>query len=135
MDRVTLEQKYGLHKTIVVNPSGLIRWYNRLIEKTAEELDVQDVLRMARQKILIDVAGNRAVDLFLTDPFAGEIDDGDLLELLVSMGDVIKKNVNKQELKRVIDRAKKDMQFFEWDSEENKVRFQRNLDKLNYILQ
>ncbi|MCL2655159.1 MAG: contact-dependent growth inhibition system immunity protein [Coriobacteriia bacterium] len=66
--------------------SGLIVWYNRLIDKTIEELDVVDVSKMMRQNILKTEAVNRAIELFLINPYDGEMQDGDLLASLIAVG-------------------------------------------------
>jgi len=41
---------------------------------------------MIRQNILRGLAIDRAIELFLNEPFDGEMQDGDLLALLVSCG-------------------------------------------------
>ena len=68
----TLGELYGLEKD--VNPvlvTSLVEWYNRLVDKTVDELDIYDVTRMVRQNTLIEVAVFRAVDLFCSDHFSG----------------------------------------------------------------
>lgn len=58
----------------------LQKWYNQLIDKTIHEITVPDVLRMIRQKQLIDLAMSKAINLLKDDVFAGESFDGELLE-------------------------------------------------------
>lgn len=58
----------------------LQKWYNQLIDKTIHEITVPDVLRMIRQKQLIDLAMSKAINLLKDDVFAGESYDGELLE-------------------------------------------------------
>ena len=36
-------------------------WYNRLIEKTVDELDASDVLKMLRQTLFVDLAMTTAI--------------------------------------------------------------------------
>lgn len=58
----------------------LQKWYNQLIDKTIHEITVPDVLRMIRQKQLIDLAMSKAINLLKDDVFAGESYDGELFE-------------------------------------------------------
>lgn len=58
----------------------LQKWYNQLIDKTIHEITVPDVLRMIRQKQLIDLAMSKAINLLKDDVFAGESYAGELLE-------------------------------------------------------
>lgn len=60
--------------------SPLEKWYNQLIEKTVSEITVADVLRMIRQKELVKLAMQRAIELLWEDVFIGEMYDGELLE-------------------------------------------------------
>ena len=60
--------------------SPLEKWYNQLIEKTVSEITVADVLRMIRQKELVKLAMQRAIELLREDVFIGEMYDGELLE-------------------------------------------------------
>jgi transcriptional accessory protein Tex/SPT6 len=53
--------------------SGLNKWYNNLIDKTVNELVVVDVSKMVRKNILKDLAIEKAIDLFINDPFAVEM--------------------------------------------------------------
>ena len=65
--------------------SGLINWYNKLIDKTYDQLTVTDVSRMIRQDVLKTVAIKRAIELFLNNPYEGEYSDGELLNVLTSL--------------------------------------------------
>jgi len=80
-----LKEMYHLSYDSSGFESGLVNWYNRLIDKTITELNVKDVSKMIRQDILREVAVKKAIDLFLNDPYDGEYEDGDLLNLLVSL--------------------------------------------------
>jgi len=65
--------------------SGLVNWYNQLIDKSHDGLSIADVCKMIRQDILKDIAVQKAIDLFLNDPYDGEYDDGGLLNVLASL--------------------------------------------------
>ncbi len=60
----------------------LQKWYNRLIEKTTDDIDVTDILRMLRQKVFVDLAIPTAIKLLQKDVYAGELYEGEVLEKL-----------------------------------------------------
>ncbi|MGN1146658.1 MAG: contact-dependent growth inhibition system immunity protein [Acetatifactor sp.] len=55
----------------------LQKWYNQLIDKTPSEITVADVLRMMRQKQLINLAMSKAIKFLQDDVFIGETYDGE----------------------------------------------------------
>lgn len=101
----------------------LQKWYNQLIDKTIHEITVPDVLRMIRQKQLIDLAMSKAINLLKDDVFAGESYDGELLEkvseldgsFLVSYAD---------DLRNIIRNALEKCALHEWayDGEEDELK-------------
>ncbi|MDE7293050.1 MAG: hypothetical protein K2N72_01355 [Oscillospiraceae bacterium] len=54
-------------------------WYNKLLGKRKTEINIADVLRMFRQKVCLDIAGEIAVRFLEDDPFIGELWDCQLL--------------------------------------------------------
>ena len=130
----SLKSLYGLEYDKSNYQSSLINWYNRLIDKSADELSIMDVSRMIRQNILKEVAIDRAVELLLSEPFGGEMQDGDLLALLVSCGSEITKS---RQLKLLIDMIHKldnEVSDFDWENEDNKTLFERNITSMKRIL-
>ena len=65
--------------------SGLVNWYNQMIDKTDEELDSTDVSKMIRQNILKEVAVKKIIELSVKGPYDGEFSDGGLLKIIVSL--------------------------------------------------
>ena len=61
---------------------ALDKWYDSLINKTADEIDLEDVSRMLSQNVFIDLGIKRAMEILSEDPIAGVFYDGQLLELL-----------------------------------------------------
>ena len=114
--------------------SGLTNWYNKLIDKSIDELSVADVSRMIRQDIMKDVAIDRAIELFLIEPFDGEMQDGDLLALLVSCGANAVKNSRVQALIAIIVKLENEFDEFEWANENSRMLFVQNLAGLKQIL-
>ena len=54
-------------------------WFNTIMEKTKDQLNVSDVSRMLRQKICSKVAIKRAIEMLSDDPFIGEMFEGQLM--------------------------------------------------------
>lgn len=63
----------------------LQKWYNQLIDKIPSEISVADVLRMIRQKELINLAMSKAIIFLQDDVFIGEAYDGEMLEKISEM--------------------------------------------------
>ena len=59
-------------------------WFNTIMEKTKDQLNVTDVSRMLRQKICSRVAIKRAIEMLSDDPFVGEMFEGQLMFNLYS---------------------------------------------------
>jgi hypothetical protein len=115
--------------------SGLINWYNNVIDKTINQLNVMDVSKMLRQNILWEVAINRAIELFIHDPFDGEMTDGDLLNLLLSIEkNYIKQNKHIEHLATLTNELSFTYMNFDWENESSKNLFKVNLDNLREII-
>ena len=57
--------------------------YYSILNKEKNELNVSDVYFMLRQSILPDLARERNIELLLNNPLAGEMYEGQLLEILI----------------------------------------------------
>lgn len=108
--------------------SGLVNWYNRLLDKKVDELDAVDVSKMIRQDILKEVAIDRAIDLFLSNPFDGEMQDGDLLALLIVNSNLIKNGKKRKDLINAITELESSYLNFDWADNQSKVLFKKNLN-------
>ncbi|KAF5063135.1 CDI immunity protein [anaerobic digester metagenome] len=64
----------------------LQKWFNQLIDKQVSEIEVPDVLRMIRQNEFMDIAIPKAVEFLKTNPFAGEMYEGELMKKIVQSG-------------------------------------------------
>jgi len=126
---MSLRKEYSLSYDSSGFNSGLVKWYNHLIDKTYETLDIEDVAKMLRQDILYEVAVEKSVDLFLEDPYDGEYEDGDLLNLLISLElNKINKSII-QRFKAILKSLQSEYVEFEWE-EELKEGYRKNIDRM-----
>lgn len=65
-------------------PYPLPMWYNQLLDKRTDEINLRDIFRMINNDILPELAIEKAIDAFIENPFDGEMMDGQLLELFVN---------------------------------------------------
>lgn len=63
-------------------------WYNQLIDKTIDQISLRDVFSMISNDILPEVAIDKAIEFFVSDPFAGENYPGQILESFVKNSDI-----------------------------------------------
>lgn len=97
--------------------SNLDKWYVTLLNKTMEEVDIKDISRMLRQDILIDLAVNKAVEILKENPLAGEMYDGQLLEILYSVD--VNKYKETDKVKDILIKINSNISSFERMSDED----------------
>ena len=56
------------------------KWYNELIDKSINEINIADVLRMLRQKVFTKLAMLKAIEFLRKNIFVGELYDGELYD-------------------------------------------------------
>ena len=110
--------------------SGLINWYNKVIDKTYEDLTLADVCKMIRQNIVKNVAIKKAIELFLCNPYDGEHIDGDLLATLTSLDTKLFDVHYNRELKYVLEDVKQGYNDFDWSDEKTKIQYAKNIEKM-----
>jgi len=131
---MSLKEMYGLIYDNSGYDSGLVRWYNDLIDKSYGQLDATDVSKMMHQNILMQVATERAIDLFINDPFCGEFYDGELLDVIISQEVIVKLRQEVLDGLRLFLKSFKAECFSEWSDEETRRQYLGNLDILKTIL-
>jgi len=133
-DKKALKISYGLDYDKSGINTSLIRWYNKLIDKTEEELDAADVRRMIRQDILSEVAIKKAIELFMSNPYGGEMWDGELLSILVTCDYDFEACTQQDSLSFVVTEAEKEMYDFVWCTDDDRELFKENLKILRGLL-
>lgn len=91
-------------------PYPLPIWYNQLLDKTTDEIDLKDIFRMINNNILPELAIEKAIDAFIVNPFDGEMMDGQILELFVNKSSMFfnSKNVKFIEMINIIEKMDND---------------------------
>lgn len=100
---------------------ALDTWYARLINKTADEIDLEDVSRMLTQNIFIDLGIKKAMEILSEDPIAGVFYDGQLLELLSAVDLDDFKDLS--QLKLLLQKINNNLSNLDWSSEEDQIEF------------
>ncbi|MNP00305.1 hypothetical protein D3C76_920940 [compost metagenome] len=123
-----IKEIYSIDQSIQTDNSDspLDHWYDRLINKKVDELDVEDVSRMLGQHVFIDLGIEKAIEILSEDPLAGEMYDGHLLKLLCS----IETNNFRDlvQLKKLLQTIKSNLSQFEWADEEDQEEYAELLE-------
>ena len=112
-----IRDMYNITFSVADIPSGdrsiLHEWYSSVIEKTYDQLNVADVTRMLIQKMFLDLAVPKAIELMEENPFCGQRYDGELLELLFNL-DANYLEAYKYEVKKVLSETLDRIDSHEW---------------------
>lgn len=100
---------------------ALDTWYARLINKTADEIDLEDVSRMLTQNVFIDLGIKKAMEILSEDPIAGVFYDGQLLQLLSAVDLDDFKDLS--QLKLLLQKINNNLSNLDWSSEEDQKEF------------
>lgn len=133
-NKQTIKNTYNLSYGDLKVNSGLIKWYNRLLDKTADELDEIDVSKMIRQDILVDLAIDSAINILKDNPYAGEMYDGDVLNSLNSLVKNERVNIDQlkklKKLKNIVGEFKGRVSEFEWGDISKRELFIKNIEDI-----
>lgn len=101
---------------------GLEVWFHSLLKKRIGELNVNDICIMLRQGILIEeIALDKAIEFIKKDPLAGNIFDGEILEMInrVPLEKYIHKEDFVRDLASILMDIKDNLTRFEWICEDD----------------
>ena len=111
----------------------LQEWYNKLIDKTVDEITTGDVLKMIRQNEFVGLAMTKAMDFLRDDVFAGETYDGELLDRISEMDIPFLKSYA-DELMQILKNALKKSKTHEWFYEGEREEFEEIINSMLKIL-
>lgn len=107
----------------------LQKWYNKLIDKTINEITIADVLRMMRQNEFFNLAMEKAVEFLQDNVFAGETYDGELLKKISEMNTSFLVS-HSTELKFILKDALDKSETHEWLYEGEREEFKEIVDTM-----
>lgn len=122
----------------IISDEGLYplqKWYNELIDKSINEINIADVLRMLRQKVFTKLAMLKAIEFLRKNIFVGELYDGELLQKISELDTIFLASYAsdlKSILKDYIEKCKLHTWAYEGEEEEFKDIVKSILVKLTY---
>ncbi|WP_152392611.1 contact-dependent growth inhibition system immunity protein [Paenibacillus guangzhouensis] len=127
--RKTIKEIYCLNQSIqeAEQEYALDNWYNRLICKSVDEIDIEDTSRMLSQNIFVELGIKRALEILSADPLAGEMYEGQLLGLLYSID--LNEFEDLSQLKLLLQQINNILPDLEWPDEEDKKEYSELLTK------
>lgn len=115
-DKKSLESQYALDN-----------WYSQFINKSVDDINVQDISRMLSQNILIDLGIEKAIEMLRSDPLSGEKYEGHLLEVLYSVETYDSENTKK--IRLLLYEIKEELFTLEWGCNEDREEYNDLLTK------
>ena len=97
-------------------------WYNDLINKTYNQINILDVTRMLIQKVFMELAVSKAIYFIEENSFCGQRYEGELLELLNKL-DVNYLREYKLVLNEILLKALDKNRIYEWLCEDERIEF------------
>ena len=116
------------------NDCALDSWYNDMIEKTPEELDIADISRMLRQDVFSDIAIPVAWQKLYSNPLSCEMYDGQLLETLLRYLSNHVEQLDAQRASNFLKLATDFLAVYEWELPEDRQDFEQLLLKISCML-
>ena len=131
---IKIKDKYGVNEIKLNNDSTSLEiWFNKMINKTEDELEISDLLRMIRQNLFMDLALNLSIEMLKQNPFIGEYYEGELINHLLRI-DVNLIIRYKDDIKQILSDAQINICKIVWESEDDKDEFNKNLQALCKII-
>ena len=102
-------------------------WYEALLNKTYNQLDLFDVTRMLIQKIFLELAISKSIKLIEENPFCGQRYEGELIELLSRLDLIYFDNYN-DNIQKILSKALIENKTYEWLCEEEREEYSELLN-------
>lgn len=97
-------------------------WYNTILDKTYDQLDLFDVTRMIIQKVFLKLAVSKSINFIEDNPFCGQRYEGELMELLSKL-DLAYFDHYKKRLLDVLSKALNENKTYDWLCEKERDEF------------
>ena len=102
-------------------------WYEDLLNKTYDKLDLFDVTRMLIQKVFLELAISKSIKFIEENPFCGQRYEGELIELLSRL-DLFYFDNYKDNIQRILSKALIENKTYEWMCEEEREEYSKLLN-------
>lgn len=97
-------------------------WYNSILNKTYNQLDLFDVSRMLIQKMFLELAISKSIEFIEDNPFCGQRYEGELIELLARL-DLVDLENYKEVILLILAKALIENKKYDWLCEEEREEF------------
>ena len=114
---------FCMSKIINDNRVPMNEWYEELINKTYNQLNLADVTRMIIQKIYLQLAVEKAINYIEENIFCGHRYEGELLELLSQL-DKSYINMHIGIIMELLTKALNDNKTYDWISKDERNDFE-----------
>lgn len=108
-------------------------WLKKLLNKTEDEVDENDVYTMFSQHELVDLAIKKSIEFILNDPLAGEMWDGQFLELLAKE-DIEQLQKYKTELRELSPSINHKIDDLSWDFDFEREEFLEKYEEFKKVI-
>ena len=108
---------------------ALVIWYNEVIEKSPDELNISDVTRCIRQNLFTETAYEMLLVYLLNNPYAGDVYGGELMD---KAADIDREYLlqHKKTVSEIIKNAGNFIETYEWEVEEDKSEYGESVERL-----
>ncbi|MBO0461956.1 hypothetical protein JZO83_09335 [Enterococcus sp. DIV1298c] len=108
-------------------------WLNKLLNKTEDDIDENDVYTMFSQHEVEELAIKKALEFIINDPLAGELWDGQFLEQLANVS-IEKLKKYTKELKELPSHIDQNIDNHLWDFAFERDEFMEKYEQLKKII-
>ncbi|WP_206857217.1 contact-dependent growth inhibition system immunity protein [Candidatus Enterococcus mangumiae] len=108
-------------------------WLNKLLNKTEDDIDENDVYTMFSQHEVEELAIKKALEFIINDPLAGELWDGQFLEQLANVS-IEKLKKYTKELKELPSHIDQNIDIHLWDFAFERDEFMEKYEQLKKII-
>jgi len=134
----TIREIYNISFNITDIPNenrcSMNDWYENLINKTYNQLDLFDVTRMIIQKIFLEMAVSKSVKYINENPFCGQRYEGELIELLFKL-DLVHIETYKEDIFQILKKALVKNKTYDWLCEDERMEFSELINSFQKKLQ
>lgn len=112
---------------------NLAGWVSEVIEKETVELDEVDILRCISEDLFMESAVEAMIRILLKNPLAGDMYDGELLEMASDIDDYLMAR-HISSVRSIVDASDELLYEKRWDSDDDRTSFRNSAVNLRRLL-